>query len=75
LLKQIATKICTACHKEVFAALFPSMKHSECADCSRERNAKYKKKAFGKTGSKRSNNLLFGKKGTQFEWERHLDLQ
>lgn len=72
---EVASKACSVCKKVIFKALFPSLRHSECKACSAIRNKKYAKRFGRDPKMKWKNNLLFGKKSNQFEWESHIDLQ
>lgn len=72
---EVATKTCTGCKKVIFKALFPSLKHAECKDCHNERMRKYRPKFRGISGPKGGNSRLFRKKPSDFEWEKHIDLQ
>jgi hypothetical protein len=72
---EVATKTCSACKRVIYKALFPSLKHSECRECSAQRRKQYNKRFARDPRLKWRNNLLFGRKDHQFEWEKHIDLQ
>lgn len=71
---QIATKTCTKCKQTFYKALFPSLKHSECKECSAARRKEYNKRFGRDSRLKWRSNLLYSKRDGLFEWERHLDL-